>query len=156
MVSRFAERVAWITRWLVGLSAGLMSTVIVTEVIMRYVFQRSIFIAEELARLSFVWAGFLAVSLALRAGIHVSVKLVVDRLPRTTRRIVVLISQFITLTFLVSVFISGVTILPHQWHQLTPTMEIQMFWFYLPIPVGVGFMIIQLLPYIEKTLRGEL
>lgn len=155
MISKIAEKAAFITQITIGIFAGLMCSVVTLEVIMRYVFQRSIFIADELSRLCFVWAGFLAASLALRAGKHVNVQLLISRIPKTARRIIILLSQSSTLIFLVAVLISSITILPHQWHQLTPTMEIQMFWFYLPIPVGTGLMIIQLLPFIEETGRGK-
>jgi TRAP-type C4-dicarboxylate transport system permease small subunit len=155
MISKIAEKAALMTQIIVGVFAGLMCSVVTLEVIMRYVFQRSIFIADELSRLCFVWAGFLATSLALRLGKHVSVQLVINRIPQAVRRLLILFTQVIILVFLLAVLISSLTILPHQWHQLTPTMGIQMFWFYLPISIGVALMIIQLLPFIEKTIRGE-
>jgi TRAP-type C4-dicarboxylate transport system permease small subunit len=34
-------------------------------------------------------------------------------------------------------------------------MEIRMFWFYLAVPVGMGLMIVQLLPILTTTARGE-
>lgn len=155
MISSFAEKVTAFTRLWVGLFAGVMTAVIVAEVVMRYGFGKSIYFAEELSRFSFVWAGFLATSLALRRGVHASVQLVVDRFPAAPKRIVTVISQGAVLFFLGVVFVSSVTVLPHQWGQLTPTMEIRMFWFYLSVPVGVGLMIIQLLPLIQKSTRGR-
>ncbi|MBD3305006.1 TRAP transporter small permease subunit [candidate division KSB3 bacterium] len=152
MITKLAEKVAWVTGILVGIFAGVMCVVVTLEVVMRYLFHRSIFIADELSRLCFVWAGFLSVSLALRMGKHVSVQLLVNHLPQRLRRAIIVFSQTMILVFLIAVFWYGLTILPQQWRQLTPTMEIQMFWFYLPIPVGVGLMIIQLLPFIEHTL----
>jgi C4-dicarboxylate transporter DctQ subunit len=154
MISSFTEKVTGFTRLWVGFFAAVMTVVIVGEVVMRYGLGKSIYFAEELSRLSFVWAGFLATSLALRKGVHASVRLIVDRFPAAPKKIVTLFSQGTVLFFLGVVFVSSVTVLPHQWGQLTPTMEIRMFWFYLSVPVGVGLMIIQLLPLIQKSMRG--
>ncbi len=155
MIKKFADKVTALTKILVGCFTGIMTLIVVIEVILRYGFGRSIFFSEELSRLTFVWGGFLAVSLALRKGIHAYVALAVDLLPRTPKRYVALFSHATVLFFLLFIFFSSLTVLPHQWVQFTPTMEIRMFWFYLSIPVGMGLMIIQLLPIIQRTLQGE-
>ena len=155
MITKIADRITGGTNILMGSCAGVMTLVVVAEVILRYIFGRSLYFAEELSRLTFVWAGFLGVSVALRKGIHAYVGLAVDLLPRAPKRYVTLFSQATVLFFLFFIFFSSLTILPHQWVQLTPTMEIRMFWFYLSIPVGVGLMIIQLLPVLQRTIQGE-
>ena len=154
MVSKVVDKVTDATRAMVGVAAGVMTFVIVIEVILRYGFGRSLYFAEELSRLSFVWAGFLATSLALRKGVHASVQLVVDHFPKAPQKWVVVFSQMAVLFFLIFIFVAAITVLPHQWGQLTPTMEIRMFWFYLSVPIGVGLMIIQLLPQIQRALKG--
>ncbi|HSB03802.1 MAG TPA: TRAP transporter small permease [Thermodesulfobacteriota bacterium] len=155
MVSKVVDKVTDATRIMVGVAAGVMTFVIVIEVILRYGFGRSLYFAEELSRLSFVWAGFLATSLALRKGVHASVHLIVDRFPKVPQKWVIVFSQVAVLFFLIVIFVAAITVLPHQWRQLTPTMEIRMFWFYLSVPIGVGLMIIQLLPQIQRALKGE-
>jgi TRAP-type C4-dicarboxylate transport system permease small subunit len=156
MMEMFAHWTAGITKIAVGIFSSLMATVIFAEVIMRYGFGSSIFIADELSRLAFVWTGFLATSLGLRAGVHVSVGLIVDPLPARLRRPILFISQLSVFGFLMVILSAGIAVLPYQWDQLTPTMEIRMFWFYLPVPVAAGLMAIQILPQVKKTLRGDL
>ena len=155
MVEKFAEKVTGLTRILVGCFAGVMTFIVVIEVVLRYGFGRSLFFSEELSRLTFVWAGFLATSLALRKGIHASVQLVVDLFPQTPRRMTVLFSHGVVVLFLLIIFIAALTVLPHQWRQFTPTMEIRMFWFYLSVPVGVGLMIIQMFPILRRAIKEE-
>jgi TRAP-type C4-dicarboxylate transport system permease small subunit len=133
-----------------------MSAIVISEVFSRYLFQYSFFFSEELSRLSFVWAGFLSTSVALKKGTHISIQFIVEQLPKGPKRIVLFVSQFIILIFLIVIFISGIRVLPHQWDKLAATIDITMFWFYLAVPVGVGLMIIQLLPFISKTIRGDL
>jgi TRAP-type C4-dicarboxylate transport system permease small subunit len=153
MVEKVTDKIMEGTKVLMGIFAGIMTLVVVIEVILRYVFGHSLYFAEELSRLTFVWGGFLAISVALRKGIHAYVALVVDFLPRTPKRYVTLFSHATVLFFLLFIFFSSLTVLPHQWIQFTPTMEIRMFWFYLSVPVGVGLMIVQLFPIIQKTVK---
>ncbi len=155
MIDRMADEVAHATRVLVAGCSGIMAAVVALEVLLRYVFGRSLFFSEELSRLTFVWAGFLATSLALRKGVHASVELAINLLPSGTRRALKVFAHAVVLFFLVLIFAAGVSILPGQWGQMTPTMEIRMFWFYLAVPVGVGLMIIQLLPILSRSLREE-
>ena len=153
MIEKTADKVMEGTKILMGCCAGIMTFVVVIEVVLRYVFGHSLYFAEELSRLTFVWAGFLATSLALRKGVHASVSLLVDYFPKTPRKITVLFAHATVLFFLLFVFFASLTVLPHQWIQFTPTMEIRMFWFYLSVPVGVGLMIIQLFPIIQRTMK---
>ena len=153
MIEKIADKVTEGTKILMGCCAGIMTLVVVAEVVLRYIFGHSLYFAEELSRLTFVWAGFLATSLALRKGVHASVSLLVDCFPKTPRKITMLFAHAVVLFFLLFVFFASLTVLPHQWIQFTPTMEIRMFWFYLSVPVGVGLMIIQLFPIIQRTMK---
>jgi len=155
MIEKMADKMTEGTKILMGCCAGIMTFVIVIEVVLRYVFGHSLYFAEELSRLTFVWGGFLATSLALRKGVHASVSLLVDYFPKTPKRYTMLFAHATVLFFLLFVFFASLTVLPHQWIQFTPTMEIRMFWFYLSVPVGVGLMIIQLFPIIQRTIKGE-
>jgi len=155
MIARFTDKVTEGTKILMGICAGIMTLVVVAEVFLRYLFGHSLYFAEELSRLTFVWGGFLATSLALRKGVHASVSLLVDCFPKTPKKITMLFAHATVLFFLLFVFFASLTVLPHQWIQFTPTMEIRMFWFYLSVPVGVGLMIIQLFPIIQRTTKGE-
>jgi len=155
MFEKIADKVMEGTKILMGCCAGIMTFIVVIEVVLRYAFGHSLYFAEELSRLTFVWAGFLAISVALRKGIHACVVLVVDALPRVAKRYVTLFSHATVLFFLLFIFFSSLTVLPHQWIQFTPTMEIRMFWFYLSVPVGVGLMIVQLFPIIQRTMKEE-
>ena len=93
MIAKIADKVMEGTKILMGCCAGIMTFVVVVEVVLRYVFGHSLYFAEELSRLTFVWAGFLATSLALRKGVHASVSLLVDCFPKTPRKITMLFAH---------------------------------------------------------------
>jgi C4-dicarboxylate transporter DctQ subunit len=155
MIDRLADMTANLTRALVAGFSGTMVVIVTLEVILRYVFGRSMFYSEELSRLAFVWAGFLATSLALRKGVHANVQLAVDLLPGSSKRYARMLAHGTVLFFLLLIFGAALTVLPHQWAQFTPTMEIRMFWFYLSVPAGVALMIIQLLPIVAQHVQGD-
>jgi C4-dicarboxylate transporter DctQ subunit len=83
------------------------------------------------------------------------VQLAVDLLPHRSKRVVQLLAHGVVLFFLLLILGAALTVLPHQWAQFTPAMEIRMFWFYLSVPVGVGLMIVQLLPVMVQFIRGQ-
>ena len=62
-------------------AAGLMVTVVSAQVVLRYLFNSSLDWAEEVSRLAFLCTVFLAIPLGIRDGTHVSIELVVSRLP---------------------------------------------------------------------------
>jgi TRAP-type C4-dicarboxylate transport system permease small subunit len=147
------EKIEMVTKIFVGISAGIMCSVIFLEVVMRYLFHRSIFIAEELSRLTFIWTSMLAATLALKKGMHMSVRLFVDKMPNRLRKYIEFSASAFILIFLVSIFFAVLKILPFHWNNLTATMEIPVFWFYVPIPISLGLMIIYISKDIVDILR---
>jgi len=140
-----ADRLAALTRGAVALAMGLMAATISAEVFFRYVLNSSIYFSEELSRFAFIWAGFLAASLAVRQGGHVAVTILVERAPDTLRRGAALVAKALTLLLLGVVTVTGASVLPDQWGQQTSTLGFSVFWFYLAVPVGAALAALQVL-----------
>lgn len=69
------------------------------NVVMRYVFEKGIYGAEEVFTFLFVWAIFIGFSTALKDGSHVEVTLVYNYLPRWLQRITDVISSLVGIGF---------------------------------------------------------
>jgi len=155
LIDKFVEKITSITRWAVLGFAVSMAAIVFAQVILRYFFHSSIFIAEELSRFLFVWTGFLSATLALRKGSHVAVNMVVDALPPRVRKIISVLTLLALIAFLITLFVASLHVLfPHQWVQRTPTIGMRVFWFYLSIPVSLVLMLIQLVPQLLKKIGG--
>ena len=61
---------------------GLMTVIVSLQVLMRYAFSSSIDSADELSRLCFVWAIFLAIPHGVKHGVHVGIDLFVHMMPK--------------------------------------------------------------------------
>lgn len=60
---------------------ALMVVVIFAQVIMRYVFNNSLYWSEELGKFLFVWISWLGISLGEREGEHIKITMLTGRLP---------------------------------------------------------------------------
>lgn len=81
---------------LVGLLA-VMVVLVFGNVVMRYVFDSGITIAEEVARLLFVWVTFLGAVTVMRHRGHLGVDMFVIMLPRTGRWLCRIVSDVLSL-----------------------------------------------------------
>ena len=70
-----------VTGWAVIGAMAVMAGLVVTQVVFRYAFASAIDWSEEVARLAFVWAMFLAIPHGIRRGVHVGIDALVVKLP---------------------------------------------------------------------------
>ncbi len=124
-------------------------TVLVTvEVVLRYGFGESLYIAEEFTRYALVWMVFLACSLAVADKSHIRVEVFVNLFHGKNRAWVNLVAHLLFIVFLVFLIVEGMVALPFQFEQIIPTLNVSMFWFYLALPVGGALMVLNLLPQV--------
>jgi TRAP-type C4-dicarboxylate transport system permease small subunit len=69
------------------------------NVVNRYLLQLSTVWAPELAGFLFTWVVFIGASAAARRGMHVSIGIVVDRLPSAARRVTLMAGELILIAF---------------------------------------------------------
>ncbi len=141
---------------LVIAGATTIVTIVTCEVVLRYLFGRSLIFAEELSRYLMVWTVFLGSALAIRDEAHIRISILSKRLPRQFQLLMTFCTHGLTMIFLVILTVEGIRILPRQLYQMCVTIDISMFWFYLAIPVGCIVMIIFQLPVIKNAICGKL
>ena len=83
------------------LLTSVMTSVIVVQVGLRYIFNTSIDWADELARLSFVWLVFLAVPHGVKLGVHVGLDFAVQLLPARAVAVIAVINRVALAVFLI-------------------------------------------------------
>ena len=76
---------------------SVMSCLVFLNVILRYGFNSSINITEEVSRYLFVWLTFLGAILAFSENQHVSVTMLTERLSKTKRKILYLFTDVVML-----------------------------------------------------------
>ncbi len=126
-----------------------------SNVIGRYVFNKSIYFSDELARFMFVWIVFLGIAKIVKDKRQVSVSILAEKFAGSIKGVVLeTFTAAFGLLFLVITFIGGV--------QLTMTMNlyssaalgIPMGYVYFAVPIGAGLTIIyHITNYVEYLME---
>jgi TRAP-type C4-dicarboxylate transport system permease small subunit len=77
---------------LVGL-AFLMVAMVFANLVLRYLFASGLSAAEEISRWALVWLGFVGATVALAEKRHIAISSLVDTLPRSSARLVMVLAQ---------------------------------------------------------------
>lgn len=92
-----------ISKVLLGLIVASMFTIIIIQVVLRYVFSGGFSWAEEITVFFMAWMTFLGSAIAIKQAEHISVDILVQKMPERLRIIMQLISKAFILLF-VSIF----------------------------------------------------
>mgnify|MGYP001096590033 CR=1 FL=1 len=143
-MKKMLNTVIWIACILVVVQGVLLSVLLFSEVIMRYIFNSSIIIVEELSRILLIWTGFLGAAIALHEHAHVGIDLIKERLKGKSKRIVQASITLLMMVFCSVILIASFRVVPRQLQQMLPTLRISMFWPYLAIPVSMSICLLRL------------
>jgi TRAP-type C4-dicarboxylate transport system permease small subunit len=117
----------------------VMVGVVSAQVALRYGFNASIDWADEIGRLAFVWAIFLAIPLGVRDGAHIGIDLLVDRLPVPGRTLLRRAGAALAAALMLAIGWSAVRTCREQWDELMTTVDWSVGWFIVPVAVGAFF-----------------
>ena len=101
----------------------------------RYVMGEALSWYDELARYLFIWICFLGAAVAVRRRAHFVVHLVVARLERKAKLATELLCWGIVMGFSVLIAIQGFQVMEGASAQVSPTMDINLSWVFLVIPI---------------------
>jgi len=117
----------------------VITIVMFSQVIMRYVFNSPIYWAEELSRYCYIWITFITISLTVRTGSYFRVTALIDLLPRKGRQAMEVLAHIINLAFYGICFYHAIDILAtvHASTQTTPSLRLPMYVIYVILPIGM-------------------
>ena len=126
-------------------SLVMMTAITAVQVFNRYVLESSLDWSEELARYLFIWAVYVGCSYAAQLDRHLEVTIVRTMLNGKLARPATILASVLTLVFCIFATVMGVkfVIFLAGTGQKTPALEINAYWVYLCMPVGLGFMAIR-------------
>lgn len=158
MVSLFAGFVRCVDKVLkavISAMVGIMLAVIVLQVFNRYVLNAALSWPEELSRYLQIWVGLLAATYAYQEGSHVGVTFLLEKLPKTVVKVVVVVSHILTGIFLCVIGWQGAGLLEKFADLRSPALLIPMALVYLAVPVSAFFMLLVCMKLIYVTVVGE-
>ncbi|QNB46345.1 TRAP transporter small permease subunit [Thermanaerosceptrum fracticalcis] len=137
--------VAKLEEKIIGILMAIALVVGFMQVAARFVFKSSLPWSEELLRFVFEWVTFLAASIAVREKAHVSVSVVVEKLPKPIRRGVGVMGILLSIGFCLAITYYGLQLVKVQFetNQISTAMELPMWIPYLGLVVGSLMMAIR-------------
>lgn len=139
---------------MVSISAATL--VLFINIVLRYFFNSNTTWAYEFIRYAMIWITFVGASVCFGKGLHVGIDFFLEYLSERFRRMVVIF------VYLVSLLLMGFLI-AYGWElvmfslktgQITPSLQIKMYWVYLAIPVGATLSVIHLIDNLISQLKG--
>ena len=136
LLASFLPRADKGARLVVTVCAAIMVIMVFAQVVMRYVFNGSFDWADEVSRIAFVWAIFLAIPLGMRDGTHVAIDMGVARLAPSLRRLVSRIMSGMAAAMMIVVFWTTIGVALATWSERLGAIDITSSVFFFPIIIG--------------------
>ena len=153
LLLRFNDRLYMTCIWVAGLSVLGVALIIPWGIFTRYALGTGSSWPEPTAILLMLVFTFIGAAASYRAGAHMSVAMITDRLPPAHRRLVGILSQLLMGTICVFMTIWGAKLCLSTWNQFMsaiPTLRVGIT--YMPIPIGG---VLTLVFVVEKLLFGD-
>lgn len=128
-----------------------------TQVVFRYVFNDSLYWAEEVVLYSIICMSFVGASMGVRKHAHISVDILNAVAGPSANRWLHMIAAVLGMAFGAILFYYGSQLFLStlERNQMSPAMRIPLAWVYLPIPVSGGLIIMRYATLLMRAWRSE-
>lgn len=124
------------------------------QVIMRYVFNNSLFWSEELGRFLFEWLTWLGISLGAKRGEHIAITMLVDKFPYKKAQVLNIISSLIVIIICAVTAYYGIFMAVTWAGSKFICLRISLAWGYASIPIGCMLVIIRTIGNIVQSAKN--
>lgn len=121
----FCDRIAAVCHYISAIAIFTMLSLVVIQVVFRYVFNAPIGWTQELSVFSLMLAVMTGMAVAFWRGEHFRVSVFVDSLPSPLGKVVIVVSRLITITFLCIVVWFSYALAMRAMMQVSPTTGIR-------------------------------
>ncbi len=101
--------------------------------------------SDEGACWLYIWTVYFAAALALKRNTHIRIDVVLTKLPPRAKAIFLWVLDLFCLPFCIGIIYGVYQMMFSAWYMRSPTLEISLTFFYLPIFLGFVMMVIYLL-----------
>jgi len=136
-----------------GLFIAIAATAL-AQVFTRYVLGDSLTWTHELDILLMIWAVWLGAAIGIHRKAHLRISILSDRLSEATRKILVVVTDLLTLIFLVVVGWKGIAVIESVEGTVLTSMDLPRGFVVSAAPVGAGLMILFFLPMFFEDFRN--
>ena len=133
---------------------AIMVAVIFSQVIMRYVFNNSLYWSEELGKFMFIWISWLGISIGEKRGEHIKITMLTDRFSPKGQHILNIISELVVIGILLVTIYYGVYLVQTQAGTHYAGIKISVSWGYLSVVLGCVLMLIRCIGMIVMSIKN--
>jgi TRAP-type transport system small permease protein len=130
------SRIDQVSRLVVIAAMAVMAVLVVTQVVFRYAFSSAIDWSDEVARLAFVWAMFLAIPHGIRHGVHVGIDALVTRFSMAVQDRLFRLTAMLGAVLMGVVFYVSAKVTVATWPELMPTLNLTASSYYIAVLVA--------------------
>lgn len=142
--------------YILALMLGIMSILIIAQVISRFFIHFPLTWSEELSRYLMVYIVFAGASLAMRHNKLISIELLPESLSYQKRKILLMIVMILSIVFFAILFFQGLTMIERVMLQTSASLGISMAVPYAAIPIGSLLLALNSIAFIlELTYKKE-
>jgi TRAP-type C4-dicarboxylate transport system permease small subunit len=150
--SRFLRALDRLAGLAIVVSMVGMVLVVSSQVFMRYVLNSSIDWAEDIGRLFFVWAMFLAIPVGVGQGAHIAIELLTQYLSPATQRLMLRVTSIACAGMMLVVAHYSIELVRQQWDEYMTTVDLSVSLYMVPVAIcGVH----AALHFLAIAVRGE-
>lgn len=141
----------------VGVLMMGMTLMITLQIIFRYIILKPISWSEEAARYMMVWAIYVGAALAVKRGKHMVVDFFVSRVSPKQRKIVIILSDLIFITFCLIMLKQGFVVIGHliRLGQVSAALGLPMYYVYLAPIISFVLICVHLVVHIYQTITEK-
>jgi len=132
---------------------AVMVGIIFVQVIMRYVFNHSLYWSEELGKFIFVWISWIGISIGERRNEHIKITMLVDKFPFRTAQVFNIISEIVVISICAITCYYATTLIVSQAGTHYAGIKISVAWGYLSVSLGCFLMCLRCIAWIVNSVR---
>lgn len=139
------EQVDHATKVAVIGAMAVMTVLVVTQVVFRYALSSAIDWSEEVARLAFVWAMFLAIPHGIRRGVHVGIDALVVMFSDAWQDRLFRASSVLAAALMAVIFWFAWQVTVYTWPEMMPTLNLTAAVYYIAVLLAAVHSVLHLL-----------
>ena len=141
-----------------GFFLAVLVILLTVQILLRFIFGRTLSWSEEVSRFAFVWAVYFGFVLAAGENKHIRVTAQFKRLsPRLQLLLFTLADTIWSLFNFVMVFVSGkFTLSMIRYPYVSQTTGLNLLWVFMIVPIGFAFMGLRVIQVMISRIKGRI
>ncbi|OLS39301.1 TRAP transporter small permease [Bacillus sp. MRMR6] len=139
-----------------GTSIALATLVLFVNIVLRYVFSANTNWAEEFIRYVMIWITFIGCSVCFSRGLHVGIDFFLEFVSKKWNNVIGILVNIVSIILMIFLVRYGTELVKFSMNtgQITPSLQIKMYWVYLGIPVGAALSLIHLVSNVFNQFKN--